>query len=234
MPLAEITRINVPSDRNVKAMCSLLPSSVLPSAWNRGSSELCLASGTILRGALKKTCSASAWLTSCLSLLLRALPASQSNPVTRVQSIIGVYYHHIRPMGQLPGRCSVPAARTIPRSSVPGIGFHACRMASCAKPKPCSRPAPICQPKVLSGSSPWRALIAAGPSGFERHLWVGAQGNQLLATGNPVLEPPETRAARTDEEIKTIAVEKLNRLLFRFRISDRDIAEVHGGTTSSN
>jgi len=110
MSRAEITRINVPSDRSVKVMCSLLPSSVFPSAWKRGSSELCLVSGTTLRGALKKTCSASAWLTSCLSLLLRALPASQSNPITRVQSTIDVYYHHIRPWGQWLNEPSVTAA----------------------------------------------------------------------------------------------------------------------------
>ena len=115
MSRAEITRIKVPSDRSVKVMCSLLPSSVLPSAWNRDSSELCLVSGATLRGALKKTCSASAWLTSCLSLLLRALPASQSNPVTRVQSTIGVYYHHIRSLRQLLEWFSVPAARTNPQ-----------------------------------------------------------------------------------------------------------------------
>jgi hypothetical protein len=52
MSHAEIIRINVSSDRTVKVMCSFLPSSVLPSAWKRGSSELCLVSGTTPRGAL--------------------------------------------------------------------------------------------------------------------------------------------------------------------------------------
>lgn len=76
--------------------------------------------------------------------------------------------------------------------------------------------------------------IAAVTSGFEGYFWIGPQRDQLLATGNPVLEPPETRAARVNEKIKAIPVEKLDGLFFGLRISDRDVAEVHGGTTSSS
>jgi len=46
-------------------------------------------------GLLKNTCSASLWLTPCLSMLLRALPASHSKPSTRPKSNMCVYYCNI-------------------------------------------------------------------------------------------------------------------------------------------
>ena len=44
---------------------------------------------------VEKTCSASAWLTSCFFSLLRAFPASQSKPFIRAQSIMNTYCQHI-------------------------------------------------------------------------------------------------------------------------------------------
>ena len=87
MSRAEITRSNLPLLRRVKVMCSMRASSLLPIAQNLDSIWLCLTSDTTTNGWLKKTCSASAIETPCLSFL-RALPVSQSKPVTCAKSII--------------------------------------------------------------------------------------------------------------------------------------------------
>ena len=92
------------SARSVKVTCSRRPSSVRPSAWKRGSRRLWRGSSTISSGWLRNTCSASSWLTPCLSSRLRAFPSSHSNPWTPVQSICDVYNHHMRVGARLAAR----------------------------------------------------------------------------------------------------------------------------------
>ena len=53
MSRAEMILIRRPWSRSVKAMCSNLPVSVRPRAWNRGSSSLCLSSVSSRSGSLK-------------------------------------------------------------------------------------------------------------------------------------------------------------------------------------
>src|SRR5450830_381197 len=67
----------------------------------RDSFWLCVASSKSSRGALKKTCSASAMETPCFSFL-RSLPSSQSNPAILFRSVIYVYYHDIQKISQAP------------------------------------------------------------------------------------------------------------------------------------
>ena len=204
MSRAEITRINVPSDRSVKVMCSLLPSSVFPSAWKRGSSELCLVSGTTLRGALKKTCSASAWLTSCLSLLLRALPASQSNPITRVQSTIDVYYHHIRSLGSMAQR-AVGDGRHNPQALAPGARLSeplGGDLAQCL-----SSPGGI----NAKGKQLPRHLLSR-PGALDWDLWIKTERDQIFPTVESIAVAPVSAARGRNEKMEAAAKGHLARI----------------------
>jgi len=95
MSLAEMTRIKVP--RRVKTTESRRPSSVLPSAANRGSRRECTASGATTSGRLKKLSSTSPRLTSCSSQFFSAFPSSHSNPVESASSSGNPATHCILP-----------------------------------------------------------------------------------------------------------------------------------------
>lgn len=144
-------------------MCSCRRSSVTPKAWYRGSCRLCLLSTNTRRGWLKKTCSVSDWRTECLSLLFRALPSSQSNPVICVQSIMTVYYHHIH---NLQAALTINCSSFRPCWASTGRGLAAAPLNKwrySALRVPMERPAGLAGLVPSSVEAPWHRLSITPP-----------------------------------------------------------------------
>src|SRR5271165_5373907 len=135
MSRADMTRINVSPRRSVKEICSRLVLSVWPSAWNRTSAPLCRSSSRTSSGSLKNASSASAWLTPCLSTLLRALPTSHSKPAARDQSIIAVYYSDIQRKTTSPGSLDPAGGRLLKAAAASIWNANFPPAAPCREPK---------------------------------------------------------------------------------------------------